>query len=288
MTNDANLEQQIHEAAHFMRERIGTDDPQILLVLGSGLNHVAELVEEPVCIPFADVPHLSESTVSGHVGQFVFGTLAGKQILVMQGRLHGYEGYSAQQVAFPTWLAHELGTRILFATNAAGAIAEGLHPGDFCVISDHINFSGRNPIAASETTQMGPRFFSMENAYDPALRATALRVADELGIHMQEGVYLGILGPSFETPAEIRLFASWGVSTVAMSMIEEIITARQLGMRVLGINMISNYAAGLAPAGDTPLSFAQEIDRVFAAAGEQAAQLIAGIIAATDPEMPTP
>ncbi len=280
MTATTSLIEQLREAEAYLRPVASDVQPQILLVLGSGLNHVADRIEDPITVPFADVPFLRESTVEEHVGQFVFGALGGKRIIAMQGRLHGYEGYTAQEVAFPVWLAHLLGVGALFTTNAAGGIADGLEPGSFCIISDHINFMGRNPVEGREALALGPRFFSMEDAYDVAFRETALQVASELDIHAQEGVYLGLLGPSFETPAEIQAFASWGASTVAMSLCEEVIAARQVGMRVLGINMISNYAAGLGPEALNEMNFDQELATVFAIAGEDAARLVEGTVRA--------
>ncbi|MBQ9068943.1 MAG: purine-nucleoside phosphorylase [Eggerthellaceae bacterium] len=276
------LQRRLNDAEHYLRSRMGKKQPQVLLVLGSGLNHVAEQMKKPAVVPFADVPHLCKSTVGHHVGRFLSGKLGGKRVLAMQGRFHGYEGYTAQQVAFPVWLARRLGAQVLFTTNAAGGIAEGLAPGDFCVVSDHINFMGRNPVVGNQAPGLGPRFFSMEDAYDPALRTTALDVASELGIHAQEGVYLGLPGPSFETPAEIRMFATWGASTVAMSMCEEVIAARHVGMRVLGLNMISNYAAGLRPEGLNESTFDQEIARVYALAGENATKLVEGTLRALE------
>lgn len=273
-----NLQQKIDEAAHYLQLAINSQEPQILLILGSGLNHVAKLIDDPIEVPFAEVPHLCESTVEGHMGQFVFGHMGGKQVLAMQGRLHGYEGYAAEEVAFPVWVAHKLGASVLFATNAAGAIAKDLAPGDFCVISDHINFMGRNPIANNSAPAMAPRFFSMEGAYDADLRKLALQVASRLNIRAKEGIYIGLLGPSFETPAEIRAYATLGASTVAMSICEEVIAARHVGMRVLGINLITNYAAGLGLAASDGLSFEEELARVFAIAGSNAEYLIEGII----------
>ena len=282
MLQNEDLAQKLEAATQYMKKCLGGKKPDVLLVLGSGLNHVAEEVDSPVLIPFSDVPHLCESTVEGHVGRFVFGELGGKCVLVMQGRLHGYEGYSAQDVAFPVWLSHKLGAKALFTTNAAGGIADGLEPGDFCVISDHINFTGRNPIAGITVPEGGSRFFSMEGAYDSDFRATALSVAADLGIHAQEGVYLGLLGPSFETPAEIRAFAGWGAATVAMSVCEEVIAARQVGMRVLGMSLISNRAAGMGPEELNGSNFEQELNHVIAIAGEKAILLIKGIIASMD------
>lgn len=282
MAETRDLVQELFDAERYLRSCIGGQTPQLLCVLGSGLGHVADQVDEPTIVPFADVPHLKEATLSEQSGRFVIGTLGNKCVLIMQGRLHGYEGYSAQDVAFPVWLAHRLGIRTLIATNAAGSIDKDLAPGDFCVISDHINFTGRNPIAGETMPELGPRFFSMEDAYDAKLRELALNVASDLGIHAKEGVYLALLGPSFETPAEIRMFATMGASTVAMSLCEEVIAARQVGMRVLGINLISNYAAGLSPQVLDETNFKQELLRVFATARENATRLIEGIVASMD------
>ena len=219
--------------------------PSVGIVLGSGLGPLAEQIGDAICIPFAEVPHMKRSTTTSHVGRFVCGNLGGTCVLAMQGRLHGYEGNSAQEVAYPVWLMHLLGVKTLITTNAAGAINESYRVGDFCIMSDHINFTGRNPVAGSEPDDIAFRFFSMYEAYDPKLRALAHEVADELGIRVQEGVYLGLLGPSFETPAEIRAFRAWGADTVDMSVVEEVIAARHVGMRVLGMSLVSNMACGV-------------------------------------------
>lgn len=221
--------------------------PRLGLILGSGLGPLAERIENAVFLPFGEVPGMGVSTANGHVGRFVAGTLGGTDVLCMQGRLHGYEGYTAQEVAFPVWLMGRLGIEALVTTNAAGAINEGFNVGDFCLMTDHINFTGRNPVTGIEPDGMAPRFFSMLDAYDPLLRAEAMAVADELGLgpRVREGVYLGLLGPSFETPAEIRMFRGWGADTVAMSVCEEVIAARHVGMRVLGMSLVSNMACGV-------------------------------------------
>ncbi len=268
------LAAQLAEAAEFLRERLGMLRPQIGLVLGSGLNALGEEIETPVRIPFIDVPHMSASTADGHVGCFVAGTLEGEQILAMQGRLHGYEGNSAVDVAFPIWLMALLGVRTLITTNAAGAINDTFHVGDFCVMSDQINFTGRNPIANAQAAGMAERFFSMTDCFDPSLRALAMRAGREEGIGICEGVYLGLLGPSFETPAEIRAFRAIGADTVAMSVCEEVIAARHGGMRVLGISLISNMAAGVgamdgeggaSPTGGEVLDVGKANERSFSA-----------------------
>lgn len=245
MSEKTQLEQNLDDAARFVRELMGERMPKIGLILGSGLNPLANDIEDAVCVSYRDVPHMKASTVGGHVGRFVCGTLAGVQVIAMQGRLHGYEGNTSQEVVFPVRLMHRLGVETLIVTNTAGGINESYREGDFCIMADQINFTGRNPIADAQAAQLAMRFFSMTDAFDPSLRALARKVAEERGIRVQEGVYLGLLGPSFETPAEIRAFRSWGADTVAMSVVEEVIAARHVGMRVLGISLVSNMAAGI-------------------------------------------
>ena len=245
MSADNVLKANLEEAAGVLRERLGNRNPAVGIVLGSGLGPLAEQIEDAIIVPFGEIPHMKRSTATGHKGRFVCGELGGKTVLAMQGRLHGYEGNSPQEVAFPIWLMHLLGVRALITTNAAGAINESYAPGEFCIMSDHINFTGRNPIVGTEPDGIAFRFFSMKDAYDPELRAVAHRVADARNVKVQEGVYLGLLGPSFETPAEIRAFRAWGADTVAMSVCEEVIAARHVGMRVLGISLVSNMACGV-------------------------------------------
>lgn len=268
------LDENLEEAKSFLSDRLEGREPKVGLVLGSGLNPLAEEVEDAVRIPFAEVPHMKTSTAAGHVGRFVCGRLGDEEVLAMQGRLHGYEGNTPQEVAFPIWLMRRLGADTLITTNAAGAINADYRVGDFCIMSDQINFTGRNPIAAPEPALMAERFFSMKDAFDPKLRELARKVANEQGIRVQEGVYLGLLGPSFETPAEIRMFRSWGADTVAMSVCEEVIAARHVGMRVLGISLVSNMACGVegaSPDGDEVLDVAKTREGDFS-------RLITGIL----------
>lgn len=239
------LKENIREAAFHLKVLLEGRKPEIGIILGSGLGSLADQVENAVVVPYGDVPHMKRSTATSHKGQFVCGTLAGKCVLVMQGRLHGYEGNSAQQVAFPVWVMHELGIDRLITTNAAGAINESFNVGDFCLMTDHINFTGRNPVAGAEPDGIAFRFFSMKDAYDPDMRKVAISVAARERISVRQGVYLGLLGPSFETPAEIRAFRMWGADTVAMSVCEETIAARHVGMRVLGMSLVSNMACGI-------------------------------------------
>lgn len=201
----------LREAAPVLRDFIGDAKPVCAIVLGSGLNPFADGLKRKHFLKYADVPHMKVSTATGHRGRFVLGSVAGTdaEVLCMQGRLHGYEGNTAQQVAFPVWLMHEAGIDTLVTTNAAGAINPNLHVGDFCLMADHINFTGRNPVAGREPNMIADRFVAMMDAYDPALRRVVLNVARREGVRVSEGTYLGLLGPSFETPAEIRAFPHW-------------------------------------------------------------------------------
>ena len=249
MSDAENLIENLCEAAACIEKRLCGRAPKIGIILGSGLNSLADGIADPIHVPFEEVPHMKKSTAEGHVGRFVCGELAGKQVLCMQGRLHAYEGNSAQEVAFPVWAMARLGIEQLITTNAAGGINESYREGDFCIMADQINMTGRNPVADPVAAELAERFFSMTDAFDPALRAIAHESAREGGVRVQEGVYLGLLGPSFETPAEIRAFRAWGADTVAMSVCEEVIAARHLGMKVLGISLVSNMAAGVGAVG---------------------------------------
>ena len=242
---DITLKEKIAQSAATIGQRLQGRTPEVGIILGSGLGPLAEQIEDPIYVPFGEVPFMGTSSCTGHVGRFVCGTLGGKCVLTMQGRLHGYEGYTAQQVAFPVWVMNELGIKSVITTNAAGAINESYQVGDFCIMTDQINFTGRNPIVGMEPDEVAFRFFSMLDAFDPQLRALAQSIADREGIRAQQGVYLGLLGPSFETPAEIRAFRIWGADTVAMSVCEEVIAARHVGMRVLGMSLCSNMACGV-------------------------------------------
>lgn len=274
MAEENALKAQLEEAARVLRERLGGRAPKVGIVLGSGLGPLGEKIEGAEIVPFGEVPHMKKSTATGHKGRFICGNLGGKCVIAMQGRLHGYEGNTPQEVAFPIWLMHELGVEALITTNAAGAINESYTPGEFCIMSDHINFTGRNPVVGTEPDGIAFRFFSMTDAYDPELRKLAHKVADERGVAVQEGVYLGLLGPSFETPAEIRAFRAWGADTVAMSVCEEVIAARHVGMRVLGISLVSNMAAGVKGASPSDT----EVFEVARVAEPKFCSLIEGIV----------
>lgn len=270
------LQQHLRESVAVVKERLEGRVPRVGIILGSGLGPLAERITDACYIPFAEVPSMKTSTVTSHVGRFVCGMLEGTCVLTMQGRLHGYEGNTAQEVAYPVWLMHELGIEILITTNAAGAINEAYQVGDFCLMTDHINFTGRNPLTGIDPDGLASRFVSMAGAYDADLRALARHVAQQNGIRVQEGVYLGLLGPSFETPAEIRAFRAWGADTVAMSVVEEVIAARHSGMRVLGISLVSNMACGIEGASPND----DEVLEVATARENDFVRLVSGIVAA--------
>lgn len=269
------LKDKLHVAADVLRSNMGGRMPSVGIILGSGLGPFAEAIEDAVLIPFEEVPHMRLSSATSHVGRFVIGNVGGRCVICMQGRLHGYEGYSAQEVAFPVWLMHEIGVETVITTNAAGAINENYAVGDFCIMRDHINFTGRNPVVGMEPNDVSFRFFSMLDAYDPKLRALARDVAIELEIPVQEGVYLGLLGPSFETPAEIEAFRRWGADTVAMSVCEEVVAARHVGMRVLGISLCSNMACGV---GGPSEAVDEEVLQVAAARAADFCRLLTTIL----------
>lgn len=262
------LRRSIEDAATALKAFLDGCEPIAGLILGSGLNCYADTLEEVRCLPFGEVPHMCVSTAEGHKGCFVLGKVTDSNawVLCMQGRLHGYEGYSAAEVAFPVWVMKACGIETLITTNAAGAINPTFSVGTFCLMRDHINATGRNPLVGQEPALMAQRFVPMADAYDSVLCSLMLEAADEVGVTVEEGVYLGVLGPSFETPAEIRAFASWGADTVAMSVVEEVIAARHCEMRVLGMSLLSNMACGVEggdPTSDEVMDVARAVEYDF-------------------------
>lgn len=247
---ESTLFDQASTAAELIRSRTSLR-PEIAIVLGSGLGGFAELLEHATAIPFAEIPGFPQSTAIGHSGRLIIGTIAGVPIAVMQGRVHPYEGYSAQQVAFPVRVLGRLGIYKLILTNAAGGILEDLHVGQLVLISDHINFTGINPAIGQNDDRFGLRFFDMSEAYSSRLRQLAQTAAQAEGFSLVEGVYISVLGPSFETPAEIRAFRTLGADLVGMSTVLETIAARHMDIEVLGISCVTNMAAGIQK---TPLN----------------------------------
>ena len=246
----------IQEASYYIKEKLHAD-PAIGLILGSGLGILADEIENPVVIPFESIPHFSASTVSGHKGQLVSGLLEGKQVIAMQGRFHYYEGYSLEKVTFPVRVMKELGVESLLVTNAAGGINESFEPGDLMLITDHINNMGVNPLIGKNNDELGSRFPDMSEAYNREFISLAEKCATEIGLNVKKGVYVGNTGPSYETPAEIRMLRTLGGDAVGMSTVPEVIVARHADIRVLGISCISNMAAGIL---DQPLSHQEVIE----------------------------
>src|SRR5580704_5553167 len=233
-------------AAKFILQRTPLR-PQIGLVLGSGLGGFADSLTEAARISYSDIPAFPRSTAIGHAGQLVIGNAGAVPVAVMQGRVHLYEGYSAQQVAFPTRVFGRMGIRSVILTNAAGGINLSYQQGALVVISDHINLQGSHPLIGPNDDSAGPRFPDMTEAYSAAYRAIAHQVAQQLNIQLQEGVYAALTGPSYETPAEIRYLRTIGADLVGMSTVPEVIVANYLAMRVLAISCVTNMAAGIFP-----------------------------------------
>jgi purine-nucleoside phosphorylase len=219
--------------------------PRVAIVLGSGLGSFADRIEHPVAIPYTDIPNFPRPTVEGHSGRLVVGTIAGTPVAVMQGRVHAYEGYSPEEVTFPVRVLGRLGITTLVVTNAAGGIRLDLKQGQLVLLSDQINLTGRSPVVGPNDDRLGQRFFDMSDAYSKRLRLLAHAAASRHEILLPEGVYLGLSGPSFETPAEIRAFRGWGADLVGMSTVHEVIVARHMGIEVLGISCVTNMAAGV-------------------------------------------
>ncbi len=244
------LNKMVDESLAFLKSK--TDlRPEAALVLGSGLGPLADALEEPVAIPYGDIPHFKTSTAPGHSGKMLIGRLHGKGLLCMQGRLHYYEGYTMQEITYPVRVMSALGVKTLMLTNACGGLNPSFTPGDLMVITDHINFIGSNPLIGPNEERFGTRFPDMTRAYTRRLVQLAKDCAKDLGLPLKEGVYLSYSGPSFETPAEIRMMQGFGASAVGMSTVPEAIVAAHCGMDVLAISCITNLAAGIL---DVPLS----------------------------------
>ncbi|MDQ6599533.1 purine-nucleoside phosphorylase [Bacillus salipaludis] len=248
--------EKIQNAAGFLKGKY-SKTPKIGLILGSGLGVLADEIAEPVKIPYHEIPDFPVSTVEGHAGQLVFGSLSGAEVVAMQGRFHFYEGYSMDKVTFPVRVMKELGVEMLIVTNAAGGVNESFSPGDLMIITDHINFMGTNPLIGPNDSKLGVRFPDMSEAYTKELRAIAKEIARGLNIEVKEGVYVGFTGPVYETPAEIRMARVLGGDAVGMSTVPEVIVARHGGLKVLGISCITNMASGIL---DQPLSHDEVIE----------------------------
>ncbi len=240
----------IEASASFIRDRTGCR-PSAMIITGSGLGALAHEIEAPASLRYTEIPDFSPTGVLGHPGELITGELAGREVALMQGRVHFYEGYSLQRATFPVRVLHRLGAQTLIVTNAAGGLNDGFETGDLMLITDHINLvgmAGFNPLRGPNDERLGPRFVDMSSAYDVGLRDLALSVAQELGIELRQGTYVMSAGPTFETPADVRFLRLIGADAVGMSTVPEVIVARHEGMRVLGLSHISN----VIPSVDAP------------------------------------
>lgn len=254
-----------------------TLEPRIAIVLGSGLGGFADDFEEPVHIPYEDIPGFPRSTAEGHAGRLVAGNVDGVPLLAMQGRVHYYEGYSLEEVTFPVRTFKLLGIKTLVLTNASGGINVQLTQGALMVISDHLNLMGDNPLRGPNDERFGPRFPDMSNVYSPDLQALVVEEAKAIGVEVRRGIYGALSGPSYETPAEIHLLRNLGADAVGMSTVPEAIVARHMGLEVLGLSCITNMAAGI---GDEPINHAEVMatgDRVRGTFTQLLRRVVSGI-----------
>lgn len=263
----------IEEAAGAVRKRLEGRTPTVAIVLGSGLGHLADEVQQAVRVTYAQIPGFPQPSVAGHRGELVAGTLEDMPVLVQSGRFHLYEGHSVDVAALPVRVFARLGVRTLIVTNAAGGVRPTFRAGTLMLIADHVNLMFRNPLIGP-VLQGEERFPDMSEPYDAGLRALARQAAREAGIALEEGVYVGLLGPSYETPAEIRMLQRLGIDAVGMSTVPEVIVARARGIRCLGFSTITNLAAGISP---TKLSHAEVLD-VGRQVGQSLAAIVRGVV----------
>ena len=263
----------VTSATAAVRARLGGHEPRIAIVLGSGLGHLAERITGAVRIPYSSIPGFHMPTVAGHKGELVIGTLAGREVIAQSGRFHAYEGHAAEVTVLPVRVFASLGVKTLLLTNAAGGIRRSFKAGTLMLISDHLNLTGRNPLVGPVRTGE-ERFPDMTDPYDRTLREVARGVAKKAGVALEEGVYAGLLGPTYETPAEVRMLEKLGADAVGMSTVLEVIAARAQGMRCLAISTVTNPAAGISP---TPLSHKEVMEAAESVKGELG-RLVEGIV----------
>jgi purine-nucleoside phosphorylase len=278
----ADLELRARESAEALRSAL-FEVPRVAIVLGSGLNELASRVQDARAIPYGRIPHFPESKVAGHAGQVLCGTLGGQAVIVFQGRFHYYEGHDLETVTFPVRVLQVLGVSVLILTAATGGIATTLRPGNLMLLSDHLNLIGANPLRGPNDDRLGPRFPDMSEIYSPRLRTIALEEGKAIGLDLAQGVYACLSGPSYETPAEIRMLRVLGADVVGMSTVPEAIVARHAGIEVLAIALVSNAAAGDSGA---PITH-QEVLEAGQKAGPALAQLIERVVARiSNPQLP--
>ena len=277
MKLDATFFDRVQGAAKSAGEQLGIDAADVGVVLGSGLGGVADRLEGARSVPYASLPGFPETTVAGHPGRLVAGTIAGRTALLLCGRVHGYEGYPPCEIGFGVRVVAALGARVVIVTNASGGVDPSLAAGDIVTISDHINLTGASPLSGPNDERLGPRFVDMTDAYDAQLRAIAASVDPAaIGRPLREAIYAGMAGPAYETPAEVRLLRTLGAGLVGMSTVHEVIAARHAGVAVLGLSLVANPAAGVSPA---PLRH-EDVTRAAAAGADALGRLIVAVVAA--------
>ncbi len=250
------LSEQIEETVGFIRNKIDFQ-PEVGLILGSGLGELGDEVEEPVTIPYEEIPGFLPSRVEGHAGQLVLGTLEGRGVYLMQGRYHYYEGHPIREIVFPVQVMSGIGCKSMLVTNASGAVNESYSVGSLALIDDHINFLGNNPLIGVHAPDVGPQFVDMTYAYQPEFKKLALETAAQLNIDLEKAVYVASMGPSYETPATVRMYRKLGGDLAGMSTVPEVIAANHCGLKVLGLSCITNMGAGIL---DQPLDHAEVIE----------------------------
>jgi purine-nucleoside phosphorylase len=280
----APLFERVQAAARAVSEQLELDTPTAAVVLGSGLGGVADRLTDARRVAYASLPCFPETTVAGHPGRLVAGTISSgtaskpgdKTVLLLCGRVHGYEGYPPSEVGFGVRVVAALGVRTLIVTNASGAVDPTFSPGEIVAISDHINLTSESPLTGTNDERLGPRFVDMTDAYDPKLRALAMAAAPgAIGRPLREAIYAGMAGPAYETPAEVRLLRTLGAGLVGMSTVHEVIAARHAGLSVLGLSLVANMAAGVMPG---PLRH-EDVTRAAAAGADALGRLIAAVVA---------
>lgn len=276
----ASMFDRVQAAARAAADQLNLESPEVAVVLGSGLGGVADRLTQSRRVPYASLPGFPETTVAGHPGRLVAGTLSGRTVVLLCGRVHGYEGYPASEVGFGVRVVAALGVRTLIVTNAAGGVDPAMEPGEIVAISDHINLTGTSPLTGPNDERLGPRFVDMTDAYDSRLRALAVSAAPAtLGRPLREAIYAGMAGPAYETPAEVRLLRTLGAGLVGMSTVHEVITARHAGLSVLGLSLVANPAAGVSPG---PLRH-EDVTRAATAGADALGRMVAAVVAGLPP-----
>lgn len=261
------------KSADYVKEKLEFN-PEIAIILGSALGSLAEEIEDPISIDYKDIPNFLVSTVDSHAGKLIIGKLNGRNIICMSGRFHYYEGYEFEELVIPIRLFHLLGVKTVILTNAAGAINRNFKPGDIMIIKDHLKLNGPSPLRGKNIEEFGDRFFDVSNMYTESLRELTKKVSKDNDIELKEGIYIFATGPQFETPAEINLYRNFGADAVGMSTVTEAITAAHCGMKVLGLSLISNMAAGIE---NKPVS-GDEVDIVGQKASKKFKKLIRELV----------